>query len=96
MDENGNEIVYGAAGIPLTAGVSVASPLPLGTKLSIPDLGDTEYIVQDRTAGWVADKYDDMIVDIYFDSHEACYAWLSSHGQDYFDVYIVEENADED
>ena len=91
VDENGNQIVYGAAGVALTPGVSVACPLPIGTKLHIPALGDTEYIVQDRTAQWVVDKYDGMIVDVYFADHDACYEWFDTHGQDYADVYIVEE-----
>lgn len=90
-DENGKAIVYGAAGIPLKQGVSVASPLPLGTKISIPGLGNAEYVVQDRTAKWVANKYKGMIVDVYFDNHKACWDWLRSHNTDYFDVYIVKE-----
>lgn len=90
-DANGQAVVYGAAGVPLTQGVSVASSLPLGTTICIPDLDDVEYIVQDRTAQWIVDKYDGMIVDIYFDSHEACWEWLKSHNTDYFDVYIVEK-----
>ena len=90
-DENGKAIVYGAAGVPLKQGVSVASPLPLGTKISIPGLGNAEYIVQDRTAKWVANKYKGMIVDVYFDNHKACWEWLRSHNTDYFDVYIVKK-----
>ncbi|MDD3049750.1 MAG: 3D domain-containing protein [Candidatus Cloacimonetes bacterium] len=63
-----NGIVYGAAGIELVSGISVASPLPLGTSISIEGLG--EYIVQDRTADWVSEKYDSKIIDIYFNNHE--------------------------
>lgn len=67
-DENGNEIVYGAAMKPLTAWVSCASPLPFGTKISLGDLG--VFVVQDRTAQWVVDKYGKYIVDIYVSNHE--------------------------
>jgi 3D (Asp-Asp-Asp) domain-containing protein/FtsZ-binding cell division protein ZapB len=61
-------IVKGAAGIELKEGISVAAPLPIGTKLLI---NGHRYIVQDRTASWIADKYDGRIVDIYFSDHEA-------------------------
>lgn len=64
-----NGIVYGAAGIELQEGYSVAAPgLPFGTILYIEGLG--EYVVEDRPASWVAEKYDDKIVDIYFLSHD--------------------------
>lgn len=66
-----NGIVYGAAGVELKAGVSCASPLPLGTVVEVEGLG--EYIVQDRPAQWVIDKYGENQIDIYFDNHEeAC------------------------
>ena len=35
LDENGNEIVLGAANKRLTSGVSCASPLPFGTKINL-------------------------------------------------------------
>lgn len=80
-DNRPNGIVYGASGAELKAGVSVASPLPFGTELHIEGLGD--YVVQDRTANWVVEKYGDGIVDVYFDSHEeAC-----KFGLKYLDVY---------
>ena len=42
---------YGAASIPLNAGVSCAAPtLPFGTKITVEGLGD--YVVQDRPAQW--------------------------------------------
>ena len=64
-----NGIVYGAAGIELQEGHSVAAPnLPFGTILYIEGLG--EYVVEDRPASWVAEKYDDKIIDIYFLSHD--------------------------
>lgn len=68
-----NGIVYGAAGVELKAGVSCASPLPLGTVVEVEGLG--EYIVQDRLAQWVIDKYGENQIDIYFDSHEAASAF---------------------
>ena len=62
-------IVYGAAGIELQEGHSVAAPnLSFGTILYIEGLG--EYVVEDRPASWVAEKYDDKIIDIYFLSHD--------------------------
>ena len=68
-----NGIVYGAAGVELKAGVSCASPLPLGTVVEVEGLG--EYIVQDRPAQWVIDKYGENQIDIYFDNHEAASAF---------------------
>lgn len=64
--------VYGAAGVELTPGISVAGWLPLGTQIMI---DGHEYIVQDRTAKWVKEKYDGRIIDIYFDDHEAALEW---------------------
>lgn len=78
-----NGIVYGASGIELVEGVSVASPLPFGTKLLI---NNNEYIVQDRTAQWVEQKYDNKIVDIYFDNH----ADAETFGKQIADVWILE------
>lgn len=76
--------VFGAAGVELQPGVSVASPLPFGTTLEIEGLG--EYVVQDRIAQWVVDKYNGETVDIYFSDHEsAC-----EFGLQYHNVYIVE------
>lgn len=89
LDENGNPIVYGASGKELTPGVSVACSLPYGTKLEIDGLPGT-YVVEDRTAEWIQDKYNGMTVDIYMDSHEACYDLLSGMPE-WMDVYIMEE-----
>ena len=89
LDENGNPIVYGASGKELTPGVSVACSLPYGTKLEIDGLPGT-YVVEDRTAEWIQDKYNGMTVDIYMDSHEACYELLSGMPE-WMDVYVVEE-----
>lgn len=87
-DAEGNPIVYGASGKELTPGVSVACSLPYGTRLEIDGLPGT-YIVEDRTAEWIQDKYNGMTVDIYMDSHEACYDLLSGCPE-WMDVYIVE------
>ena len=77
-----NGKVIGAAGVELKAGVSVASTLPFGTSIEIEGLG--EYIVQDRTAKWVVNKYGENIVDIYFDDHEAA----KNFGLQYHKVYL--------
>lgn len=88
LDENRNPIVYGASGQVLTPGVSVACSLPYGTRLQIDGLPGT-YVVEDRTAEWVQDKYAGMTVDIYMDSHEACYELLAGKPE-WMDVYILE------
>lgn len=80
-----NGIVYGAAGVELKAGVSCASPLLLGTVVEVEGLG--EYIVQDRPAQWVIDKYGENQIDIYFDSHEAA----SAFGLKQLNVYLKGE-----
>jgi 3D (Asp-Asp-Asp) domain-containing protein len=77
-----NGIVYGAAGVELKAGVSCASPLPFGTVVEIEGLG--EYIVQDRIAQWVVDKYGENLIDIYFDDHEAA----KEFGLQYHKIYL--------
>jgi 3D (Asp-Asp-Asp) domain-containing protein len=66
-DENGNEIVLGASGEKLISGVSVASPLPFGTKIT--DEYNNTYVVCDRTSDWIKDKYDSKIIDVYFNTH---------------------------
>ena len=89
LDENGNPIVYGASGQVLTPGVSVACSLPYGTEIQIDGLPGT-YIVEDRTAEWIQDKYNGMTVDIYMPTHESCYELLSGKPE-WMDVYVVEE-----
>ena len=88
LDENGNPIVYGASGQVLTPGVSVACSLPYGTEIQIDGLPGT-YIVEDRTAEWIQDKYNGMTVDIYMPTHEACYELLAGMPE-WMDVYILE------
>ena len=85
-----NGIVYGAAGIELAEGVSVASTLPFGTQIIIDGVG--QYIVQDRTASWIAEKYDNKIIDIYFENHEDAL----NFGKQYHEIYILNERNDED
>lgn len=63
-----NGIVKGSAGVELKQGYSVASPLPNGTMVEIEGLGS--YEVQDTPAQWVNDRYNDKIIDLYFDKHE--------------------------
>ena len=63
-----NGVVVGAMGKPLKENYSVASPLPLGTKVIIDGLGT--YEVQDRTADWIVERYDGKIIDIYVKRHE--------------------------
>lgn len=88
LDADGNPIVYGASGQVLTPGVSVACSLPYETRLQIDGLPGT-YVVEDRTAEWVQDKYAGMTVDIYMDSHESCYDLLAGKPE-WMDVYILE------
>ena len=49
-------------------GVHCAGVLPFGTIVEIKDVG--VYEVQDRPASWVSEKYNDRIIDIYFENHE--------------------------
>ena len=89
LDENRNPIVYGASRQVLTPGVSVACSLPYGTEIQIDGLPGT-YIVEDRTAEWIQDKYNGMTVDIYMPTHESCYELLAGKPE-WMDVYVVEE-----
>lgn len=88
LDENGNPIVYGASGQVLTPGVSVACSLPYGTEIQIDGLPGT-YIVEDRTAEWIQDKYNGMTVDIYMPTHESCYELLAGMPE-WMDVYVIQ------
>jgi len=84
VDENGNEIVIGAANVPLTPLVSCASPLPFGTKIKLEGYGTL--VVQDRTAQWVVDKYGENIIDIYVNNHDD----IKNIGRQYLEGVIVE------
>lgn len=66
LDENGEQIVYGATGIVLQQGVSVAadtSIYPMGTQLEIEGMGT--YTVHDRGGAIKNNK-----LDIYFENHD--------------------------
>lgn len=66
LDDNGNPIVYGASGIVLRQGVSVAadtSIYPMGTQLEIDGIGT--YTVHDVGGGIKGNR-----LDVYFDNHE--------------------------
>ena len=86
--ETGEPTVYGAAGEPLESLYSVAAWLPFGTELYIPEL-DMYFKVQDRTAEYIRERYDDMVVDIYVEGHEECLEFISTKNA-YMDVYIVQ------
>ena len=73
LDENGNEIVYGASGEVLVSGISCASPLPFGTNVELSGYGTVT--VEDRIADWVVEKYGENLIDIYFSDHEAARQW---------------------
>ena len=65
IDENGKVIIYGATGIVLQQGVSVAadtSIYPMGTKLEIEGMGT--YTVHDRGGAIKKNR-----LDIYFNNH---------------------------
>lgn len=72
LNEQGQPIVYGAAGVELTSGYSVASPLDFGTVLYI---DGKAYEVQDRTADFVVERYNGRIIDIYFSDHRQAVEW---------------------
>jgi 3D (Asp-Asp-Asp) domain-containing protein len=62
----------GAGGVDLVEGRHIATSerFPFGTELEIEGLG--VYEVQDRVADWIADKYSDRIIDVYFENHDEC------------------------
>lgn len=80
IDENGNEIVYGASGTRLVAGVSIAVDpyvIPYGSEVMIN--GNT-YVAQD-TGGAINGNR----IDVYFDNHEE--AW--NFGLQYAEVFLI-------
>ena len=77
--------IVGAYGIPLESGVSIASPLPKGTVVYIEGVG--RLVVHDTTSKWVAKKYNNRIIDIYFDTHEKAVAFAKQHKEVYIPVY---------
>jgi len=76
-------IVYGATGIKLQEGVSVAGWLPIGSRIMIEG---REYVIQDRTAEWVRKLYNGKIIDIYVTDHKV--AW--NYGNPKKEVWLVE------
>lgn len=74
--------VIGSAGTELTPGLSVAAWLPFGTRLLI---DGQEYVVEDRTADWIRDKYDSKIIDVYFADHAQALEW----GKRTAEVWVV-------
>lgn len=87
LNEQGTPQVIGASGEVLSPNISVASSLPFGTKLRIAGL-EQEFVVQDRPAQSILNKYNDMIIDVYFESHEAAIQFASTI-DDYREVFIV-------
>lgn len=57
----------GSSGKKLQPNHSVASPLPLNTKVII---NGHIYTVEDTTADYIVDRYNNKIIDIYFNSHD--------------------------
>lgn len=84
LDENGNQIVYGASGEVLAPGISCASTLPFGTEVELDGFGIV--IVEDRIAQWVVDKYGENLIDIYFSDHQI--AW--EFGEKYLEGVVLE------
>lgn len=87
LDTQGNPIVKGASGEVLIPGVSVASSLPFGTRLMFAGMTDT-FVVQDRPAKSILQKYDDFIIDVYFSNHDQAYRFAEACG-DYREVFIL-------
>ena len=79
------ETVKGAYGIPLESGVSIASPLPKNTVIYIEGVG--RLICHDKTSKWVADKYHNRIIDIYFDTHKKAVAFAKQKLEVYMPKY---------
>lgn len=69
--ERPDGVVYGAAGQPLVAGISVAAlqeNLPFGSVVYIEGIGIR--VVQDTGPEAIFDRYDGKLIDVYCDSHE--------------------------
>lgn len=76
-----------ASGEPAQEGITVAADwttLPAGTEIEIDGLGT--YIVQDKPAEWIVEKYDGRIIDVYFENHEDALKF----GKQKIEVYKVE------
>lgn len=58
--------------------------LPAGTKLYIDGVG--ERVVEDKVAGWISDKYDGRVLDLFFYDHTDAQAF----GKMELDVWMIE------
>jgi 3D (Asp-Asp-Asp) domain-containing protein len=78
-------IVYGAANQKLIPGVSVAASkeFDFGTVIMI---DGEEYVVQDRPAEWIIEKYDGKIIDVYFSDHQEAIEF----GKQVQEIYLKE------
>ena len=82
LDENGNEIVIGASGEVLEAGISIAvdkNVIPYGSKVLI---GNHEYIAHDCGGAIKQNR-----IDVYFDSHQDALEF----GVQYAEVFLLKE-----
>jgi 3D (Asp-Asp-Asp) domain-containing protein len=60
-----------ASGYPALEGVTVGADwatLPVGTVIEIEGIG--RRTVQDKPAGWIVEKYDGKVLDLFFSRHE--------------------------
>lgn len=81
-DDYGNDLVFGASGVLLEQGVSIAvdpAVIQYGTKVIIN--GHGEYIAQDTGSVIVGNK-----IDVYFDNHEEA----RNFGEQYAEVFLAE------
>lgn len=88
VDDAGKPIVYGASGSVLTSLESCASSLPFGTVVHIPEL-DMDFVVQDRAADFIDQKYGGMYIDIYIDDHNEALQFITGQPE-YMEVLIRE------
>lgn len=84
-DNRPNGKVVGSKGVELKEGFSVASSLPDGVKIKIDGLGI--YEVHDTPSTSIAKKYDNKIIDVYFENHQEA----KEFGRQYFEVYEIVE-----
>lgn len=75
---NRSDGVKGAAGTILKNGYSCATSkiVPFGTRFYIEGYDEVE--VSDRVANWVAQKYNNKIIDVYFDNHSDAVSFAKS------------------
>jgi 3D (Asp-Asp-Asp) domain-containing protein len=78
-----------ASGTTATAGRTVGADwntLSAGTELIIEGYGT--FIVEDKPAQWIVERYNGRILDIFFNSHEEALQF----GKSTVDVYVKEKN----